>query len=558
MFKFFKTFFKSCDCFGKPISFFFYGKTQYNTAIGGFLTLSMTILILVLSKDILSSVLYRENVHLSEHNIVNTIPASIKAKSRFAITFNPYPINQTTFFDAVFGYGVWSLNSSGYYSLETKYYNLTSCNQSHFPMFTKEEFHQNGLSVGLCPEDPNLEFDISGTFDNAHLYSFLEFSLKKCIPTEGKVCASEEEISKILKYQGGRIYFDLIIINTLYDYQNFEQPFKYYPERITNVIGRTTYLQQEVYLTPVTVVTDSTRSFSYFKDKDANIENTNFIYEKFNDKFMDIQPLKTENDEFYISMYIRSGKMSKILNRSYDTFGDYISMLGSLYSAFALIFKLLSTIFSPDDLNIKIVKKLYEFKKKENLKQNEWSNPIWRLIHPIFLFFRKLKRNNSIINETYDKKTINDVIVKEMDMIQLLMRIKEIENIKKILFNKHQRIAINYLSQPKFETELKMKNRRDLVYSKKVLKSKIFKKTKSTIFLKKGFTQEFLEEVKNKLKNENNEINTRILNLIDFGILQEKKSLTNKSGFAELSFRNNKKKMDDEKIGKSNAKSLQE
>ena len=133
------------DMFGKPISLCFYGKTKYNSSIGGCLTLSMILLILVLSNDLLTSIISRKQVYLTTNDKIDMIPTKISFKNRFAINIDPFSAyipnaNSKKYFDVLIGYGSWSLDSKGEYVLETTYYNLTYCNESHFPMFTKQQF----------------------------------------------------------------------------------------------------------------------------------------------------------------------------------------------------------------------------------------------------------------------------------------------------------------------------------------------------------------------------------------------------------------------------------
>ena len=69
------------DMFGKPISLFFYGKTKYNSSIGGCLTLSMITLILILSNSLLTSIIYRKEVYLTTSDKIDMIPTKISFKN---------------------------------------------------------------------------------------------------------------------------------------------------------------------------------------------------------------------------------------------------------------------------------------------------------------------------------------------------------------------------------------------------------------------------------------------------------------------------------------------
>ena len=249
------------------------------------------------------------------------------------------------------------MNSTGQYVLETTYYNLTFCNESHFPMFTSQQFQNLGLGSSFCPEDPNLELDIKGSFDLVNQYNYVEVTFQQCISrSEQEICANSSEIEEFLKTPKGEIYLDVFIINNVLDSGNYENPFTPFVDKITNVIGLSTFKQLEVYLTPVTLLTDPTRSYSYFRDKNLDMKTNNFMYERKSDMFYDNKPRLNKDREVYLSMYIQSSILSKIYQRSYDTFGDYCQQVGSLYSIFSLIFGIINNFVVSEDLNIKISK----------------------------------------------------------------------------------------------------------------------------------------------------------------------------------------------------------
>ena len=403
------------DMFGKPISLFFYGKTKYNSSVGGCLTLSMITLILILSNSLLTSIIFRNQVYLTTSDKIDKIPTKISFNNRFAINLYPFSTytstpNKKKYFDVVFGYGTWFLNSSGNYVLKTIYHNLTFCNESHFPMWTQQQFINSGLSSSYCPENPNFQLDLSGTYDLKNQYNFLEVTFRQCVArNEQEICANDSEIEEFLKINSNGIYLDFFIINNILDSGNYNQPFTPFVDKITNVVGLSTYKQLEIYLTPVTLLTDPNQSFSYFKDQ---IEATgNFMYERKFDVFYDNEPRIDNDRKVYLSMYIQSSILSKIYQRSYDTFGDYCKTIGSLYSLFSLIFGILNNLISSNKLNIKIAKTLYNFKKIQDLWAKSTTNSRSSLFFKSIPF--KIKNFWEKFIENRKQKNIVDKVVKK-------------------------------------------------------------------------------------------------------------------------------------------------
>ena len=537
---------REVDMFGKSISLFFYGKKNYNSSIGGFLTISMIVLILILSNSLLTSIIYRTEVYFTTNDQIATLPPKISFKNRFAIHIDPLSTythlpQKKKYFDIMFGYGTWFLNSTNQYVLETTYYNLTNCNESHFPMLSKQQFQNSGLSSSLCPYDSNLELDLQGFFNLVDKYNYIEVTFRQCISrSEEEICANSSEVEEFMKTPKGEIYLDLYIVNNVLDSGNYEKPFNPFIDKITNVIGLSTFKQLEIYMTPVTLLTDPNRSSKYFKDQIEMIQTENFMYERKFDMFYNNKPRLDNDREVYLSMYIQSSILHKIYNRSYDTFGDYCQQVGSLYSIFALFFGLLNKLIVSDDLNIKIAKSLYDFKKSTNIWAKKKSTLFIKSFHnKIKYFWDKYfqSRQKSLI--------IDKVITKELDLTQLLLKIREIETFKKILLTKDQRTLFNYINRPKLKSELKIQSKRDILYSKKIKKRSLTFSTNSFPMedrRNRNDPQILIKACENLKNEEDNELNKKILKMLDEDEITSK--IENKEkGMKIKSFTNSKKKV---------------
>ena len=265
------------------------------------------------------------------------------------------------------------------------------------------------------------------------------------------------------------------------------------------------------------------------------------MYERKLDMFYDNKPRIDNNRNVYLSMYIQSSILSKIYKRNYDTFGDYCQQVGSLYSIFSLIFGILNQFIASDDLNIKIAKSLYDFKNSKLFLPKKksflfFANTFQRKIKYCWDKFFQNRRKNQLIDK---------VITKELDLTQILMKIKEIETIKKVLFTKDQKIVLNYINKPKFKNEFKIQSKRDLLYNQKIIKKSFLPLGSISILITgRNNNQHQLMIARENLKKDENEINQRILRMLD----DEEFTTKNEKSLKENSLSKSKRKIQSHSI----------
>ena len=267
----------------------------------------------------------------------------------------------------------------------------------------------------------------------------------------------------------------------------------------------------------------------------------NFMYERKFDMFYDNAPRMDNDHKVYLSMYIQSSILSKIYQRSYDTFGDYCETIGSLYSLFSLIFGILNKLIASNKLNIKIAKTLYNFKKIQDL----WAKSTTKRRSSMFVNAIPIKIKDfcgKFIENRKEKIIVDKVVQKELDLTQLLMKIKEIETLKKILFTKDQNIVFNYITKPHFRQELKITSKRDLIYNQQIKKRSILTNPSNNFQMDKTNHSEKLITACENLKNEENEFNKRILKSLDMGNIDKKFKKVEKSQGVWPNFYSTKKK----------------
>ena len=136
---------------------------------------------------------------------------------------------------------------------------------------------------------------------------------------------------------------------------------------------------------------------------------------------------------------------------------------------------------------------------------------------------------SNIIQERKEKVIVDKVVTKELDLTQLLLKIKEIETLKKILLTKEQKLVFNYITKPKFKHELKIQSKRDLVYSRKISKRTFMSISSTSFHMESGNHRQKLLNACEILKNSQNDLNVRMLKLLDMGNIDVKSNKKEKS-----------------------------
>ena len=392
-------------------------------------------------------------------------------------------------------------------------------------MISEEQLAIYQVHEWLCPDFniPAENFDIEGTY-NLGLYQYIQINIMEC-QSKGKddICANESEVYDLTKKLGkGKIYTDLVIINNILNYSNYEEPFTPFKDQFEMMIGiNNSYLQKEVFLTGVQVETDQTRSFNFLREMAEPEVKTNFIFERKMDSYSINENILVNGKKLFVSMYLRSGTLSKIYYRSYNCLENYMQVIGSLNSIFYFMFLLINKILTRDDLTLKIAKNIYDFPKEKKQKNEHKPNMTDSMRFLCFGFFRNFRNffYKSRFKDEYQIDNIKNAIFKDMDLIQLLIKFKEMENFKKVFMSNDQKILLNFIAKPKFEEQMKIKSQSELNFNHKLTKKKII--NFQTLKRRIGFydtKQLFYSEVSKAYQNillSKSEMDQKLLALLD-------------------------------------------
>lgn len=533
-----KNFIKFFDIFSEPITFLLYKEKRFSTVSGGFLSIAMLIMVFFFSQNELSAVLYRTKINVEASDIINTIPPKISLNNTFALFMDP-PIfgslQGKRYFDFQILLGKYYTNSTGQYAQKKTYYNLTKCNESHFPLFSKEELKNYGINNWICPDfiGSELNFDVSGTYGVT--YEYIQISILECREKGGNdTCANKSEIESIKKTFGrGKIYSDLKIFNNILDYNNYEKPFVPFLDQMQHVLSyNSSFVQKEIYFTSSKLETDDTKSFNFMRNQRNPILSENYIFEQKSNEFTVNDKVYSNSQELYLSLYLRSGTISKIYKRSYECFEDYMQVLGSLNSIFYLACFIFSRFFNFEKFIMKVAKNIYQYPHHNDNINNKSRDSCesgldekkgllkFRFFLFIWRFFQFFKRNKTKSN--YKKTALKKAVVKDMDIVQILMKLKEMEIFKRIFLNQDQRILLNFAAKPKIEEELMLKSRNDFNFNKKIKQKKILPFNGSiTLDADAQLLFSQVSKAYRNLLNSKNEIDEKIINILDNESIQK-------------------------------------
>lgn len=540
---------KSIDAFAHPITLTFYKKNTFSTVIGGFLTIVMITILVVLSINKIEDVLNHQNLIASTTESIQSVPPSNKINNFFAFVFEPAVLNSLTgkvYFDFEVTWPFYvRLPNGTQIKDKSRRYSLTYCNETHFPMFSHDQLVNYGVFSWLCTDLP-VDAAVSGEY-NSPLYKFVQMKVSKCGTSNitrksNDTCASDKEIEALKLANGGKIYLNLKYVNYLINLNDYEKPFLPYIDQITFLVDfPNTFLQKELSLTSTKLFTDS--SIWYTKNDYSQTElQEHPIYEGKISELSLSQPQNESGRINYISIYFKSNTKAKTVKRKYSTFQDVMQMIGSFWSLFFSFFGVLSRVMLQYKFPIKLANSLYIFPKKENkIISDELNSPdstktkkaksklmkilsrnrntlydltnirerqkmqkfrfsYWQLFKEVF------KKKDS----DYKVKDIQDVVNRGLDINKILQTSLEIEKLKHLLLTKEQETLFNFSMKPTFAM---VKNESSISFLK--YQQKVHKQKKSVANFAENFVNQDLVKSFIKLKQEKSELSSKIINILD-------------------------------------------
>lgn len=456
--KLFFLFLKKFDLFAEPVSLTFKESKKIATKSGSFFTLLLIIMVILISNFKLESIISRSTVYVQNFAKRTDTPPEINMKNRFAFYFSIpelSAIKGKRYFDFTIGIGTIIFLENGTSISTNQNLNLMKCNISHFPMLAEEDLVHSGINDWICPDfnDEKIDFTVKGTFGNRE-YKYIRINVKSCsnklnLDNESH-CVSEEEYRE-MRNKNNKIYLDLVVINNLIDLNDFSKPYKPIVEFPSILIEpNRTFIQNEVYFQNTTIATDLTQTFNALRSESDYWNENSVIFNGKIDNYLLTDISSTGN--LHASIFLRSDKIIQKFVRKYDCFQDYLQNLGSFYSIFFLLFSAINAFFSRPFRTNEIANALYNFKYDEKeylLHKKNNNNPYRFIINKLMnLWFLIIGRARV---HGYKFQMIEKQVNKDLDVIQIMLSLKRLNNMKQILINEKQRLILDLTGKERFE-----------------------------------------------------------------------------------------------------------
>ena len=522
---------KKFDLFAEPVSLTFKESKKISTKSGSFFTLLLIIMVILISNSKLESIINRSTVYVQNFAKSTNTPPEINMKNRFAFYFSIPElgaINGKRYFDFTIGIGRILFLKNGTSISTNQNLNLVKCNISHFPMLTEQELIHSGINDWICPDynDETIDFTVKGTFGNQE-YKYIRINVKSCsnqtnIDNESH-CVSEEEFQAMRK-NNSKIYFDLVFINNLIDLNDFSKPYKPIVEFPAILIEpNRTFIQNEIYFQNTTISTDLTQTFNALRSEADYLNENSVIFNGKIDNYLLTDISSTGN--LHASIFLRSDKLIQTFVRKYDCFQDYLQSLGSFYSVFFLIFSAINAYFSRPFKTNEIADALYNFNNDDNKKlpnnQNNNTHQCKYIINKFLNLWRLIIGRAKV--HGYKFQMVEKQVNKDLDIIQMILNLKRLNNMKQVLINEKQRLILDLTGKETFENFIFNERNKMLKFFQRFSNMSTFRGNfkKSNESLLNKIDQSF-EELK---KDSKNEISKKICQIIDSNNILKKSVL---------------------------------
>ena len=344
-------FLRKIDIFGRKTELTMQKQSTYTTNLGGFFSLIMVGLSLMLFFNFGSDMLYHENptaifsknpekTSFSQENYFFMFGVEAPSYAHF-IDESIYTINLINK----------KLTKSGKDSFLTNI-PLERCTENHLPK--DPEMHDYFMKAPgaplndlFCVKDYEKYF-IEGSFDT-EIYAYMQITVNTCVnktnDISAPICKSQDEIKE------GVGFFAFYTMDYLIDPQNFEKP--------GQPIGKDYYTPISVGLTRNTnryIATTKVISDDGFLLSSKNSQS----YPTYNaDK--ETLLLDSKNEGLLMDFYLRKFHNNLIYDRSYKKIADVLAEIGGFIHILYLIFLVLSYPFISKRYFEKIINSIYNF-----------------------------------------------------------------------------------------------------------------------------------------------------------------------------------------------------
>lgn len=576
-----KSFLKAVDLFGHPIQLTFNQQEAQRSIFGGINTLILLSLFIGIAFQGFLNIMMRANITSYTTDIYSNQPPYIDISPdamNFAVSFTPTSLNvwdQMKYFKLEVFQGVYTRDLNGVTTKIKRAVKMVPCQLNTFTSSAQTVLLglTSNVSGFLCPKSDDV-FAVSGKFSSTN-FTFLNFKLSKCKNSTNVTCASKEAIDKAFTSAGGKVYLNFYLMNNIiniYDFDNTVNPFM--DDRIYLLINRDSYKEKNFYFTQQKIFTDSSIiTTSYKEDIDTFI---------FDNNFDESELTFNEADGTYASVYFRSNFLAKYHYRTFEKLGKFVSYIGGFWSVLFLFFSIIGKRYNKHLFLVKIANQLYdfenpnpeskepkirpndpsqkkEFKKIKLVDKNEKESNRgettensrinqnirlylkkkneYKLMKGLKYFFECFFKSSEKEKYKSQKKLQNRAFIeiyKDVDIIHLLKKMKQIDKLKSLLLNETQICLFDFDHKTKINLSRQMRNSSLRFLEKMESRRMNVKQDTYEIGFKdvKNYYESY-QLLKKDANEKNATFNSRIINLIDIDLLKIFQNISDTSNLVE-------------------------
>jgi len=378
---------KSRDILGEPISFTIDKEDAPKTLIGGILSCSVWIFLVVLFILQIRDPVFKTNPTLSSFFNIQAKPEP------FDLTLKNLPIainimdEKMKSYNDIFSMQAYQTILDVSVSDEQDIYrqlsfDLINCTSENFPFLPKEDFDKLNVDESKCIKNQNLTIEgITGESRQ----KYVTIQLSYCDYINGmKDPACDINAKKELIKNKTNLFFLMFFQNNIFDPLNYTEPVQNYLESCFIYIDNNSIKSQTVYLSKSLLKSDDDILFSSF---DKEYKTISYEYTK---------------SDTYIQNYDENAIAYIMINLSnkefiyYRTYSKLPSILAEIWGLFEYLKIILKFMFFFTDMkrNVKLMNRIYEFdfERKSNIKNSKK------------LFYREFSKLPNLINNQNKKE----------------------------------------------------------------------------------------------------------------------------------------------------------
>ena len=485
---------KNIDVFGQPIQFTLQNQHSQTSIFGGILTLVFLGTFASIAFRGVIDLFSKNNVTSYTSDIYNFSPPFINFTDngmKFAFTFSDPTLNSEKYFKVELIQGHYVRFSNGSSSKIKSYKNIIPCPTDYFDAGLKPALDglTNNISQFYCPLK-NDTFSGSGKY-TSEIFDFVNLKVSKCQNTSlVQNCFPDSQLTDIFKQNDNNIYFNVYISNNVIDINNIDNYLTtFLDDRIYVLVDLSYYKEKNYYFTSNVVLTDG----SLLEINPSQEEFTTYTFENIYDEATVLNDVSNPNQHL-VNIYFRSNFLSKKQDREVQKIEDFIGYIGGFWSGIFLIFARIGRKYNKNKFLMKVARSLYYFpdlklsekmgsnddtlekrkifvqktKRRKGLNVQEIKLKKHRFKENIEDYMEKIRNGFKIFKrarawfsfspqkfysrvklETTLKNKVFRTMYKDIDIIHLLEKVKEIDKLKSILLDINQKNMFDYIPKSK-------------------------------------------------------------------------------------------------------------